>query len=188
MLRIYSEKAMATHSSTLAWKNPMDGGAWKAAVHGVAEGWTRLSDFTFTFTFTFMHWRRKWQPTPVFFPGESKGRGSLACCDSWGHKESDTTERLNWKRSVICFYKTLSEVVQLCPTLCNPMDCSLPGSSVHGIFQARILEWVAISFYRISAQPRDWTQASCIVGRCFTIWATREVHWQVGINLSGFLP
>ena len=44
-------KAMAPHSSTLAWKNPMDGGAWKAAVHGVAEGWTRLSDFAFTFHF-----------------------------------------------------------------------------------------------------------------------------------------
>ena len=46
-----SEKAMAPHSSTLVWKNPMDGGAWKAAVHGVAEGRTRLSDFTFTFHF-----------------------------------------------------------------------------------------------------------------------------------------
>ena len=54
-------------------KDPMDGGAWKAAVHGVAEGQTRLRDFTFTF----MHWRRQWQPTPVFLPGESQGRGSL---------------------------------------------------------------------------------------------------------------
>ena len=45
------EKEMATHSSTLAWKIPLDGGAWKAAVHGVAEGWTRLRDFTFTFHF-----------------------------------------------------------------------------------------------------------------------------------------
>ena len=51
-------------------ENPMDGGAWKAAVHGVTEGRTRLSDFTFT------HWRRKWQPTPVFLPGESQGRGA----------------------------------------------------------------------------------------------------------------
>ena len=61
-----------------------------------------------------------------------------------------------------------------CVWLCDPMDCSLPGSSVNGIFQARILEWVAISFSRKSSQPRDWTQISCIVGRCFTIWATRE--------------
>ena len=55
------------------------------------------------------------------------------------------------------------------------MDCSLPGSSVHGIFQARVLEWVAISFSRGSSQPRDQTQVSCIAGRHFTIWATREV-------------
>ena len=62
-----------------------------------------------------------------------------------------------------------SEVTQSCPTLCDPMDCSPPGSSVHGIFQARILEWVAISF------SRDWTQVSCTVGRRFAVWATREV-------------
>ena len=54
------------------------------------------------------------------------------------------------------------------------MDCSLPGFSIHGIFQARILEWVAISFSRRSYHPRDWTQVSRIVGRCFTFWATRE--------------
>ena len=68
-----------------------------------------------------------------------------------------------------------NEVTQLCLTLCYPMDCSLPGSSVHGIFQARVLEWVAISFSRGSFWPRDWTWVSHIVGRCFTIWATREV-------------
>ena len=56
------------------------------------------------------------------------------------------------------------------------MDCSLPGSSVHGIFQARILEWVAIFFSRRSFQLRNWTQVSCIVGRRFTIWAIREVQ------------
>ena len=67
-----------------------------------------------------------------------------------------------------------SEVAQSCPTLCDPIDCSLPGFSVHGIFQARILEWVAVSFSRGSSQPRDWTQVSRIAGRCFTIWATRE--------------
>ena len=55
------------------------------------------------------------------------------------------------------------------------MDCSLAGSSVHGIFQARILEWVAISFSKGSSPPRDRTQVSRIAGRHFTIWATREV-------------
>ena len=61
-------------------------------------------------------------------------------------------------------------VAQLCLTLCEPMDCSLPGSSVHGIFQARILDWVAISFSKGSFQPRDWTWVSHIVRRRFTIW------------------
>ena len=56
-----------------------------------------------------------------------------------------------------------------------PSPGDLPGSSIHGIFQARILEWVAISFFRGSSQPRDWTQVSHIVGRRFTIWATKEV-------------
>ena len=54
-------------------------------------------------------------------------------------------------------------------TLCNPMDCSPPGSSVHGIFQTRVLEWVAISFSRGSSQPRDRTQVSHTAGRCFTV-------------------
>ena len=58
---------------------------------------------------------------------------------------------------------------------CDPVDCSLPGFSVHGIFQARVLEWVAISFSRRSSRPRNWIWVSRIVGRRFTVWATREV-------------
>ena len=64
-------------------ENPMDGGAWQAAVHRVAKS---------CILFTFMHWRRKWQPTPVFLPGESQGGGSLVGCRLWGRTESDTTE------------------------------------------------------------------------------------------------
>ena len=71
--------------------------------------------------------------------------------------------------------ETESEVAQPCPTLCDPIDCSLPGSSVHGIFQARVLEWVAISFSRGSSRPRDWTRVSRIVGRCFTFCLTKEI-------------
>ena len=67
-------------------ENPMDGGAWWAAVHGVARSRTQLS------VFTFMHWRRQWQPTPVFLPGESQGQRSLVGCCLWGCTESDTTE------------------------------------------------------------------------------------------------
>ena len=69
-----------------------------------------------------------------------------------------------------------NEVAQSCPALCDPMDCSPPGSSIHEILQARILEWVAISFSRGSSWPRDQTRVSCILSRCFTIWATREAH------------
>ena len=61
--------------------------------------------------------------------------------------------------------KKESEVAQSCLTLCDPVDCSLPGSSVHGILHARILEWVAISFSRGSSRPRDRTQVSHIAGR-----------------------
>ena len=119
-------------------ENPMDGGAWWAAVHGVVKSRTRLSSLTFTFhfhalekemathssvlawripgmvepdglqsmgslrvrhdlvtslsLFTFMHWRRQWQPTPVFLPGESQGWGILVGCCLWGCTESDTTD------------------------------------------------------------------------------------------------
>ena len=71
-------------------ENPMDGGAWWATVHGVAKSRTRLSDFTFTFIF--MHWRRKWQPNPVFLPGKSQRERSLVGCCLWGRIGLDTTE------------------------------------------------------------------------------------------------
>ena len=64
--------------------------------------------------------------------------------------------------------KSESKVAQSYPTLSNPMDCSPPGSHIHGIFQARILEWVAIPFSRGSSQSRDWAWVSCIAGRVFT--------------------
>ena len=80
----------------------------------------------------------------------------------------------------MCFTKSL----QLCVTLCNPMDCSPPGSSVHGILQARILEWVAMPFSRGSSWPRDRTQVSGIAGKFFTIWASWEAPSTMG-NPSG---
>ena len=61
-----------------------------------------------------------------------------------------------------------AKLLQSCPTLCNPMDCSLPGSSVHGILQARIVEWVAMPSSQGCSQPRDRTQVSCIASRFFT--------------------
>ena len=64
-------------------------------------------------------------------------------------------------------------------TLCNTVDCSLSGSSNHGIFQAKVLEWIAFSFSRGSSQPRDWTRVSCIAGRCFILWATGELRFKL---------
>ena len=97
-----------------------------------------------------------------------------------GVTESDTTEWLNWTELTddpaipfLCMkVKVLAAQAYLPP--CGPMACSPPGSSVHGILQARILEWVAMSFSRGSSQPRDWTQVSHITGRFFTVWATGE--------------
>ena len=83
------EKAMTSQSSTLAWKNPMDGGAWKAAVHGVVKSRTRLSDFTFTFHF---HALEKEMAThSSVLAWRIPGMGSLVGCHLWGRTESDTT-------------------------------------------------------------------------------------------------
>ena len=67
-------------------------------------------------------------------------------------------------------------VAQSCWTLCNPMVCNLPGSSVHGILQASILEWVAILFSKGSSWPRDWTWVFCIASSFFTVWPAREAQ------------
>ena len=165
-------------------------------------------------------------------PGVGAGQGGVACCDSWGRKESDTTEQLNWTELImLCtrFYAQLKRckskeiigtavpfensggsyvqrwlgmfaisvtlmftyflnwskvAVQCCVSFCcltpwitymnTYMPCSLPGSSVHGIFQARILEWVAIPFSRGSSQLRNQTQVSHTAGRLFTVWANRD--------------
>ena len=109
--------AMATHSSTLAWKIPWmeePGGLQSMGSLRVGHDWaTSLS------LFTFMHWRRKWQPTPVFLPGESQGRGSLVGYSPRGCKESDTTERLHFHFSFSCIGEGNG----------NPTPVFLPGES-----------------------------------------------------------
>ena len=94
LLRL-TEKAMAPHSSTLAWKIPWTeepGGLQSMRSRRVGHDWvTSLS------VFTFMHWRRKWQPTPVFLPGESQERGSLVGCRLWGCTESHMPE-MTWQQ------------------------------------------------------------------------------------------
>ena len=81
---------MATHSSTLAWKLPWTEEPARLQSMGLLR--VRHNSVTSLSLFTFMHWRRKWQPTPVFLPGESQGRGSLVSCGLYGCTESDTTE------------------------------------------------------------------------------------------------
>ena len=84
------EKATAPHSRTLAWKIP-----WTeepGRLQSMGSLWVGHNWATSLSLFTFMHWRRKWQPTPVFLPGESQGQGSLVGLCLWGHTESDTTE------------------------------------------------------------------------------------------------
>ena len=95
-------------------------------------------------------------------PGVGDGQGGLACCDSWGCEESDTTEWLNW--------------TELNWTFCDPMDCSTPGCSIHGILQTRILEWVTISFSWESFQPREQTCISCTGRQILCLWASRDRH------------
>ena len=99
-------------------------------------------------------WRRAWQPTLVFLPGESHGQRSLVRYSPWSHNRSDTTEA-TWHAHTHGTGKNTSNIIHVCtharkllpscPTLCDPTDCSPPGSSVHGILQARTLEWVARS-------------------------------------------
>ena len=110
------------------------------------------------------------------------------CCNHWGSHAyslcSAKREPLKWAARALQWTEgpftatreSESEVAQSSPTLCDPMDCSLPGSSVHGIFQARVLEWVTIAFSRGSSPLRNQIQVSRIAGRRFTIWATREAQ------------
>ena len=92
----------------------------------------------------------------------------------WATEEEAFYQHSQWLKNYLCHVLCL--VAQWCQILCDPVDCSPPGSSVHGVSTARILEWVAMPSSRGSSQPRDRTQVSRIADRFFTIWATREAH------------
>ena len=120
-------------------------------------------------------WRRKWQPTPVFLPEKNPWTNNPRAGGATVQRVTKSQTWVNswaWVQFYICMYwsevkwKSLSSL-----TLCDPMDCR-----VHGILQARILEWVAIPFSRGSSQPMDWTQVSRNAGGFFTSWATREAQ------------
>ena len=115
----------------------------------------------------------------MWIPGVGDGQGGMACCDSWfcrvGH---DRVTELILMCTIIWVENAKVKVLvtQSYLTLDHHMDCSPPGSSDHEILQARLLECVAIPFSRVSSWPRNWTHVSCISGRFFTIWATREAQ------------
>ena len=132
------------------------------------------NSFPLIFTFIYSFGRLScgmWDPAPR--PGIEPGR---PCIGSSSPSRRTTREvprsPVFVNTNILCY----GSCAQSCLTLCDPMDCSLPGSSVHGISQARILEWVPISFSRRSSWHRDWPQVSCIAGRFFTSWGTREAH------------
>ena len=102
----------------------------------------------------------------IVVPGTDFVEDSFSTDWVWGHLSG-------WFKS-ITFIVPFVLVAQSCLTLYNPMDYSPPGSSVRGILQARIVEWVAIPFSRRSSQPRNWTWFSCLADRYFTVWATWE--------------
>ena len=105
-------------------------------------------------------------------PGVGDGQGGLACWSPWGRKESHLMEWLNWTESSVASEDNRKHAQLLSHfQLFWRYGLSLPGSSVYGISQARILEWVAIPFSRRSSRPRNQTWVSCIWGRFFTIWA-----------------
>ena len=137
-----------------------------SSIRLLAASWTVARQALLSMEFSRQEY---WSGLLFPLPGESSGPRdrTQGSCVSWIGKRS---------LHHYCLYCRLSEseseVSQSCPTLCNPMDCGLPGSSVHGISQARVLEWIAISFSRGSSWPRGRTRVSRIIDRCFTIWAT----------------
>ena len=131
---VLMEKAMATHSSTVAWKIPWTEEPGRLQSMGsirVRHDWANSLSL-----FTFMHWRRKWQPTPVFLPGESEGQGSLVGCHLWGRTESDMTERLYFHFSLSCIGEGNGNSLQ-CSCLENPRDGGAWWAAVYGVTQSR---------------------------------------------------
>ena len=113
-------------------------------------------------------------------PEDSIGHTGFCTCSSCVLRCTAICSHLEWNQVVRNWHLACVHA-QSCLTLCEPMDCSLPGSSVHGIFQAIILEWVAISLFRGSSPPRDWTCVSCISRWILYHWVTWKArNWHHG--------
>ena len=194
---------MAPHPSTLAWKLPWTeepGRLQSMGSQRVRHDWvTSLS------LFIFMHWRRKWQPTPAFLPGESQGRRRLP---STGSQSRTRLKRL----SHLCIFNievglwfdwalhclmqitvmaaaAATKLLQSCLTLCDPGDSSPSGSPIPGILQARTLEWVAISFsnawkwrVKVKSLSRVWLLATpwtAAYQAPLSMGFSRQEYWSV---------
>ena len=177
---------MATHSSTLAWKIPwmeepgslQSLGSWR-----IGHDWvTSLS------LFTFMHWRRKWQPTSVFLPGESQGQKSLVGCCFWGRTELGTTEATQQQQQQPLLSKQGIQCVRVAKSLCNPMDCQAP---LFMDFRGKNIGVGGHSFSRGSSLSTDRTHVSCLAGgwilyHC-AIWEAQGFNTVSNCWLSGWL-
>ena len=127
-------KAIAPHSSTLAWKIPwMEEPGRLKSIGLLRVGHDCMTSLSL---FTFMHWRRKWQPTPVFLPGESQGWESLVGCHPWGCTESDTTERLHFHFLFSCIGEGNGNPLQY-SCLENPMNRRAWWATIHGVTKSR---------------------------------------------------
>ena len=145
-----------TRVQPLVWEDPLEKGM---PVYSNVLAWTREACWA-----TF-HGSQKWLSHQHTHKCLQAALTGSALENTSNHEEMRFSSKpKNWK--------VLG--TQSCSTLCNPTDCSPPGFSVHGILQAQLLEWATIPFFRVSSQPRDWTQVSRIACRFFTRWATRE--------------
>ena len=160
---------MATHPSVLAWRIPgtgEPGGLLSMGSHRVGHDWNDLAAAAacLKYCLIFRYTANWFSYTNIIFPIFVPLYITARC----------------WLYYPVC----VRVCAQLCPTLCRPMDCNLLGSSVHGMFQERILEWVAISSFRMSFQPRDWTSISWIGRQILYYWATWEAPYTCLLLLS----
>ena len=150
---------MLVAQSYLTLWDPMDCSPPGSSVHEIIQ--TRILEWVNIHFSRRSSWPRDW--TQVTCIADS-------FFTVWAIREAHIEHERKWSHSVM--------------SDCDHMDHSLPDSSIHGIFQARVLEWIAIAFSRRSSQSRDWTWVSCILGRCFTVWDTRKVPHRVWMCLK----